>query len=75
VTVPAVNALVECLEGSIRRHAEGRGGARMTGGGFGGCVVAVMDAAALPQVEKDLRRWLQAHVDGPPLVLQVGAPR
>jgi galactokinase len=74
VTVPAVNALVECLEGSIRRHAEGRGGARMTGGGFGGCVVAVMDAAALPQVEKDLRRWLQAHVDGPPLVLQLGAP-
>jgi galactokinase len=46
----------------------------MTGGGFGGCVVAVMDAAALPQVEKDLRRWLQAHVDGPPLVLQLGAP-
>lgn len=75
VTVSAVNALVACLEASIRRHADGQGGARMTGGGFGGCVLAVMDAAALPQVENDLRRWLCTHVDGPPLVLRLGAPQ
>jgi galactokinase len=75
VTVPAVNAVVDCLEGSIRHHANGRGGARMTGGGFGGCVVAVMDAAAAPQVENDLRRWLRTRVDGPPMVLRLGAPR
>ena len=75
VTVPAVNAVVDCLEGSIRHHADGRGGARMTGGGFGGCVVAVMDAANAPQVEKDLRRWLRTRVDGPPMVLRLGAPR
>jgi len=75
VTVPAVNAVVDCLEGSIRHHADGRGGARMTGGGFGGCVVAVMDAANAPQVENDLRRWLRTRVEGPPMVLRLGAPR
>jgi len=75
VTVPAVNAVVDCLEGSIRHHADGLGGARMTGGGFGGCVVAVMDAANAPQVENDLRRWLRTRVEGPPMVLRLGAPR
>ena len=74
VTVPAVNAVVDCLEESIRHHANGRGGARMTGGGFGGCVVAVMDAAAAPQVENDLRRWLRTRSEGPPMVLRLGAP-
>jgi galactokinase len=72
VTVPAVNALVDCLEASIRRHAGGRGGARMTGGGFGGCVLAAMDASAAPQVESELRHWLGLHTDTAPLVLRAG---
>jgi galactokinase len=38
VSVPAVDALVDCLNAAIGRN----GGARMTGGGFGGCVVAVL---------------------------------
>jgi galactokinase len=38
ITVPAIDRLVE-----IAQHAIGpEGGARMTGGGFGGCVVAVL---------------------------------
>jgi galactokinase len=38
ITVPAIDQLVEILQGVIG-HA---GGARMTGGGFGGCVVALL---------------------------------
>ena len=46
VSVGPVDALVDLLN-----HAIGvAGGARMTGGGFGGAVVAVLDARALPQV-------------------------
>ena len=38
ITVPAIDRLVEILQSSIGSH----GGARMTGGGFGGCVVALL---------------------------------
>ncbi len=38
ITVPAIDRLVEILQGVIGRE----GGARMTGGGFGGCVVALL---------------------------------
>ncbi len=37
VTVPALNILVDLVDGVM----EGHGGARMTGGGFGGCIVAL----------------------------------
>ena len=49
------------------------GGARMTGGGFGGCVVAVVAADRLPAVDRALAdHWLgtgrpaQAHFLGIP---------
>ncbi len=38
ITVPAIDQLVEIAQQAIGRE----GGARMTGGGFGGCVVAVL---------------------------------
>ncbi|MFO1338333.1 MAG: galactokinase [Burkholderiaceae bacterium] len=38
ITVPAVDRLAELLQGVAGRE----GGARMTGGGFGGCVVALL---------------------------------
>ncbi len=41
ITVPAIDRLVEILQAAIGPA----GGARMTGGGFGGCVVAVMPDA------------------------------
>lgn len=51
VSVPAVDQLVAVLD-----HAIGdQGGARMTGGGFGGAVVAVMRAVEVPRVEAALR--------------------
>lgn len=38
ITVPAIDHLVDILQSSIGKA----GGARMTGGGFGGCVVAIL---------------------------------
>jgi len=44
ITVPAVDRLVEILQQAIGDA----GGARMTGGGFGGCVVALLPEALVP---------------------------
>lgn len=46
VSVPPVNHLVDALNAAIGSH----GGARMTGGGFGGAVVAVLPADRIVQV-------------------------
>lgn len=46
ITVPPVDALVALLQAAIGNE----GGARMTGGGFGGAVVAVMPAGRIAQV-------------------------
>jgi len=46
ITVPAIDALVKILAVA----GEGKAGARMTGGGFGGCVVAVAPAEIIPQL-------------------------
>ena len=50
VTVPEVDQLAAELNALIARCADGRGGARMTGGGFGGCVIAVVEHGALETV-------------------------
>jgi galactokinase len=44
ITVPEVDAAAEAAE------AAGASGARMTGGGFGGCVIALVDAATTEAV-------------------------
>jgi galactokinase len=44
ITVPAIDQLADILNTAIGDN----GGARMTGGGFGGCVVALLPQAALP---------------------------
>lgn len=46
ITVPAIDTLVDILT----LAGEGRAGVRMTGGGFGGCVVAVAPADVIPQL-------------------------
>jgi len=43
ISTPALDAMVECA-----RAADGCHGARMTGGGFGGCVVALVGEDASP---------------------------
>lgn len=47
ITVPAVDR----LQAIMARAVDGRGGARMTGGGFGGCVIALTDVAGAVAVE------------------------
>ncbi len=47
ITVPAVDRLVELITDTLA----GEGGCRMTGGGFGGCVVAVLPRRRVAAVE------------------------
>ena len=71
VSVPPVDALVEVLNAAIGTA----GGARMTGGGFGGAVVAVLPADAVPRVEAALRTGYVAP-DGEPISMMIeGAGR
>ena len=48
ITVPQIDALVEIVKATIGD----KGGVRMTGGGFGGCVVALIPEELFPAVEK-----------------------
>ncbi|PLR32099.1 galactokinase [Chimaeribacter californicus] len=56
ITVPPIDALVEMVKGVIGE----RGGVRMTGGGFGGCVVALMPADLVDEVKATVAREYQA---------------
>lgn len=56
ITLPAIDALVAVLAAA----ADGQGGARMTGGGFGGCVVAVVAQDRLARVRAAADAWF-AH--------------
>jgi len=47
ITVPEIDCLVELLQKAIGPE----GGARMTGGGFGGCVVALLPTHRVPEVK------------------------
>jgi galactokinase len=52
ITLPAIDRLVEIAAGAIGRE----GGARMTGGGFGGCIVALAPEAAVERVRTAVAR-------------------
>ena len=49
ITTPEIDLLVEY----INRQIGSRGGSRMTGGGFGGCVVALCESSALASIQTD----------------------
>jgi galactokinase len=57
VSVPPVDALVDFLNGVIGNS----GGARMTGGGFGGCVVAVLPRSMVDDVDLALEAFWQSN--------------
>lgn len=46
ITTPAIDRLVAILQAA----GEGQAGARMTGGGFGGCVVSIAPSAVIPRL-------------------------
>jgi galactokinase len=59
ITVPPIDRLVEIVKAVIGD----RGGVRMTGGGFGGCIVALMPQALVEPVREAVAREypLQTH--------------
>ncbi len=57
ITVPAIDGLVQILQTAIGD----RGGARMTGGGFGGCVVALLPQTLVHKA----REAVEAHYRSP----------
>lgn len=56
ITVPAIDRLADIANAAI----EGAGGARMTGGGFGGCVVALLPEVRLSVLEEAIARDYRA---------------
>ncbi|BFO08852.1 galactokinase [Serratia rubidaea] len=52
ITVPPIDALVEIVKAAIGEH----GGVRMTGGGFGGCIVALMPQRLVETVRAAVRQ-------------------
>lgn len=66
ITVPAVDALVSILQEAIGDD----GGARMTGGGFGGCVVALCHRDHAEAVVETVRRRYAPPDRSPLLVLE-----
>ncbi|MEM6857531.1 MAG: galactokinase [Pseudomonadota bacterium] len=65
VTVPAVDQLVEIVSGELGKGDEALGGVRMTGAGFGGSIVAVVDEAATNLVIDAVERVYNPTADVP----------
>ncbi|MGX8941218.1 galactokinase [Symbiopectobacterium sp. Eva_TO] len=62
ITVPPIDTLVALIDDYIGE----RGGVRMTGGGFGGCVVALLPAALTAEVCERVARDYPARTGLPP---------
>lgn len=56
ITVPPIDCLVDVIQGAVGDL----GGARMTGGGFGGCVVSLIPSDAVPDVVEAVERQYHA---------------
>ena len=56
ITVPQIDTLVEIVKANIGD----KGGVRMTGGGFGGCIVALMPEALVPAVQQAVAEQYEA---------------
>ena len=65
ITVPAIDRLVSALEQAIGPA----GGARMTGGGFGGAVVAIMPSSQVERVSQSIRQNYRTPNGHAPLVM------
>ncbi len=65
ITVPPVDTLVALLSSAL----DSQGGARMTGGGFGGAVVAVMRTDAVDRVTRAVLQAYRTPAGQVPLIL------
>ncbi|ACE83077.1 galactokinase [Cellvibrio japonicus] len=69
ITTPAIDKLVAILTNA----AAGEGGARMTGGGFGGCVVAIAPKQVIPRLMAAVEREYQAATGCEPTLIPARA--
>lgn len=69
ITTPAIDRLVQILQTA----GNGQAGARMTGGGFGGCVVSIAPAAVIPQLMKAVEELYQAETGCVPTLIPAKA--
>ena len=69
VTVPPIDNLVA----SIDEQLGSDGGVRMTGGGFGGCVVALVPDERIDQIEQFIRKTYRTPEGNEPLMFRVVA--
>lgn len=69
ITVPAIDRLVEIVAAAIGEA----GGARMTGGGFGGCVVALAPEAAISAVQASVARDYRSPAGTPARIIRCHA--
>jgi galactokinase len=65
ITLPAIDALVEILQSATG----GEGGARMTGGGFGGAVVALLPQDRVAHAESAVRERYRTPSGDPALIM------
>jgi galactokinase len=66
VSVPPVDRLVDAVNDALA----GEGGARMTGGGFGGAIVAILPATAVPTATAAAERTLGRKLAPPDLMVE-----
>ena len=71
ITTPAIDRLVAILQ----QAGGGRAGARMTGGGFGGCVVSIAPAAIIPQLIRAVEKYYQADTGCVPTLIPAKASK
>ncbi|MBK4714513.1 MULTISPECIES: galactokinase [Tenebrionibacter/Tenebrionicola group] len=57
ITVPQIDTLVDIVKGAIGEN----GGVRMTGGGFGGCVVALVPETLVPALKQAVAAQYEAR--------------
>ncbi len=69
ITLPAIDQLAALMHGAIG----GEGGARMTGGGFGGCVIGLMPASRLADVSAAVQAGYRSPDGLPALVFECHA--
>lgn len=65
ITVPAIDDLVALLQNAIGNQ----GGARMTGGGFGGACVAIMPIALVADVQAAIEKQYKTPDGAAPLIM------
>lgn len=69
ITTPEIDTLVAIMQ----RAGQGEAGVRMTGGGFGGCVIAVAPEGVIPQLEAAVLAEYQAATGCAPMLIPAKA--